>query len=215
MWFPRLFAGVLIAFLAGCFDVVLAGENPLGFEDARHLLARTCFAANEAEVEAFAALTRADAVDLLLSWTRTEAATPPPEAVHAPFLSPRRARLGQNLFAPPNVRGWQGGSAWLNTTTLLARKQFLQRLLQLGATRDSSGRVGASTAAGLPVRLRVAGILRETSADYDGWLMQFKPDDVPAVERLLLASRPARPIEEARGRALLRELVQDPVYQLE
>ena len=37
------------------------------------------------------------------------------------------AGMGQNLFAPPNVKGWPGGDAWINTSTLLARKQFLDR----------------------------------------------------------------------------------------
>ena len=35
---------------------------------------------------------------------------------------------GQDLFAPPNVKGWPGGNAWINSTTLLAREQFLDRL---------------------------------------------------------------------------------------
>ncbi len=30
--------------------------------------------------------------------------------------------LGQSLFAPPNVKGWPGGKAWLNTATLLERQ---------------------------------------------------------------------------------------------
>jgi Protein of unknown function (DUF1800) len=38
--------------------------------------------------------------------------------------------LGQRLFAPPNVRGWEGGRAWLNTATLLARHNLSWRLLQ-------------------------------------------------------------------------------------
>jgi len=38
------------------------------------------------------------------------------------------AGMGQNLFSPPNVKGWPGGDAWINSTTLLARKQFLDRL---------------------------------------------------------------------------------------
>jgi uncharacterized protein (DUF1800 family) len=38
------------------------------------------------------------------------------------------AGMGQNLFAPPNVKGWPGGEVWINTTTLLARKQFLDRV---------------------------------------------------------------------------------------
>ena len=40
------------------------------------------------------------------------------------------AGLGQNLFAPPNVRGWPGGDAWINSSTLLARRQFIERLLR-------------------------------------------------------------------------------------
>jgi len=38
------------------------------------------------------------------------------------------AGMGQNLFAPPNVRGWPGGDTWINSNTLLARKLFLDRL---------------------------------------------------------------------------------------
>ncbi len=40
------------------------------------------------------------------------------------------AAMGQNLFAAPNVRGWPGGEAWINTQTLLARKQFISRALE-------------------------------------------------------------------------------------
>lgn len=40
------------------------------------------------------------------------------------------AGLGQNLFAPPNVKGWPGGEAWINSATLLARKQFVERLFR-------------------------------------------------------------------------------------
>ena len=38
------------------------------------------------------------------------------------------AAMGQNLFGPPNVKGWAGGDAWINSSTLLARKSFLDRL---------------------------------------------------------------------------------------
>ena len=40
------------------------------------------------------------------------------------------AGMGQNLFSPPNVKGWPGQETWINTTTLLARKQFLERLFR-------------------------------------------------------------------------------------
>jgi hypothetical protein len=32
--------------------------------------------------------------------------------------------MGQTLLAPPNVKGWPGGKAWLNTSTMLARHNF-------------------------------------------------------------------------------------------
>jgi uncharacterized protein (DUF1800 family) len=38
------------------------------------------------------------------------------------------AALGQNLFAPPNVKGWPGGDAWIDAATILGRKQFLERV---------------------------------------------------------------------------------------
>jgi uncharacterized protein (DUF1800 family) len=37
-------------------------------------------------------------------------------------------RLGQDLFDPPNVKGWANGNQWINTNTLLIRKAFLNRL---------------------------------------------------------------------------------------
>src|SRR5581483_8307100 len=32
--------------------------------------------------------------------------------------------LGQNLFHPPAVKGWDGGPAWLNGQTLLTRQNL-------------------------------------------------------------------------------------------
>ena len=40
------------------------------------------------------------------------------------------AGMGENLFSPPNVKGWPGGDVWINTTTLLARKQFVDRIMR-------------------------------------------------------------------------------------
>ena len=49
-------------------------------------------------------------------------------------------QLGQRLFAPPNVKGWPGGEAWINSTTLLARKAFLERLFRVEELRRDAGR---------------------------------------------------------------------------
>jgi hypothetical protein len=49
------------------------------------------------------------------------------------------AGLGQNLMAPPNVRGWPGGETWINSTTLLARKQFVERMFRVDEMREMAG----------------------------------------------------------------------------
>ncbi len=38
--------------------------------------------------------------------------------------------MGQILFAPPNVKGWDGGKAWLNGATLIARHNTAWHFLQ-------------------------------------------------------------------------------------
>ncbi len=52
------------------------------------------------------------------------------EAPDAPALAFALRHLGQDLFAPPNVKGWPGGEAWINSSTLLARKQMAERMLR-------------------------------------------------------------------------------------
>lgn len=37
-------------------------------------------------------------------------------------------RLGQDLFYPPTVKGWDGGSAWINSSTLLERINLMKAL---------------------------------------------------------------------------------------
>jgi len=38
-------------------------------------------------------------------------------------------RMGQVLFYPPNVKGWPGGSTWLNSSTVLARENFANSVM--------------------------------------------------------------------------------------
>jgi uncharacterized protein (DUF1800 family) len=39
-------------------------------------------------------------------------------------------RMGQSLFDPPNVKGWDGGTAWIATDTMMERFNFTTRLTQ-------------------------------------------------------------------------------------
>ena len=45
-------------------------------------------------------------------------------------------RLGQDLFDPPNVKGWPGGTAWIDTVTWIDRRHLLTHV----AARDPDGR---------------------------------------------------------------------------
>ncbi len=40
--------------------------------------------------------------------------------------------MGQELFHPPNVKGWDGGKRWINTSTLLVRQNFATYLVAGG-----------------------------------------------------------------------------------
>jgi uncharacterized protein (DUF1800 family) len=50
-------------------------------------------------------------------------------------------RMGQRLFFPPDVKGWDGGAAWLNSQTLLARENFASGLT---ARMSDAGWIGTT-----------------------------------------------------------------------
>jgi uncharacterized protein (DUF1800 family) len=47
--------------------------------------------------------------------------------------------MGQQPYFPPNVSGWEGGLAWLNTDTALARFGFISSLLSNMTIPDVPG----------------------------------------------------------------------------
>ncbi len=48
----------------------------------------------------------------------------PPAGLNLLALAAACDRQGQELFAPPNVKGWDGGTTWLNSATLLERANW-------------------------------------------------------------------------------------------
>jgi uncharacterized protein (DUF1800 family) len=50
----------------------------------------------------------------------------------ASFLRGAVERMGQKLLYPPNVAGWEGGRAWINSTTVIERFRFCRDLGQQG-----------------------------------------------------------------------------------
>lgn len=150
-----------------------------------------------------------------------------------PFVVVSR-QLGQDLMAPPNVKGWPGGEAWIDAGTLLARKQILERLFRDGervrtpvatapiAMRASAtAAVSAAPAAGganamtarTPTRFQKA--LQSVRFDPAHWASQLDRDSRDEIEAAVLPARALHRVTSAPDRlALLRQLVLDPVYQL-
>lgn len=92
--------------------------------------------------------------------------------------------LGQDLFDPPTVKGWDGGTAWIDTQTMLVRTSFLTKL-----TRHS--RASAQIQSHLP---------KSSGSQIVNWLLPFNP-------ALPLPTTPGK-------RRMVRALILDPVFQL-
>lgn len=67
-----------------------------------------------------------DPVSFLIGPLRTlDCLSPPPSTL---MLAEWLRRMGQDLFYPPNVGGWNGGRAWLSTRTIIARTNYAASL---------------------------------------------------------------------------------------
>ena len=151
------------------------------------------------------------------------------------------ASLGQNLMAPPNVRGWPGGETWINSTTLLARKQFIERLLRVDVMRDAAGtgaamqqvtmdsgmqemrrnkdekaqgeKVQGAGRMGAEGRERLLRATASIQVDTQKYLAQFPRSD--DLKLAVLPGLPATPLAgDLAGPPLLKALMLDPMYQL-
>ncbi|QJW94809.1 DUF1800 domain-containing protein [Frigoriglobus tundricola] len=60
------------------------------------------------------------------------------------------ARMGQDLFDPPNVGGWLGGRAWINSRALIARANYAAALIEgpNAGRRDAYDPAAAAQSAG-------------------------------------------------------------------
>jgi len=96
-------------------------------------------------------------------------------------------RMGQDLFDPPNVKGWPGGKKWINTDTLLIRREFLTKLTR----GEEMLRYDKKLFAAYPLR----GSAEEKAARI------LLPDEVLVI--------PA-----GKYRDMLRTILKHPLYQL-
>jgi hypothetical protein len=145
-----------------------------------------------------------------------------------PQLAAAMKGLGQDLFAPPNVKGWDGGKAWLNTATLLARHNLAWTLVGNQARRDvmeerSFGRARSFTTAAAPRSSAVDLVRKHGGADAPrqvAFLLDlFLAGDVDAAGRQKLESflkrdNPKDKTWEQRIRETMHTILLMPEYQL-
>lgn len=132
-------------------------------------------------------------VELLLGAVRQLKAKP-----NLQSLSRLSAELGQDLFEPPTVKGWDGGRLWISSTTLIQRANFATALLK-------SNQLGSISFAGLQVEDDVNDFIelllaRDVGPDAIAELRQFAKNQTGDAE--------------ARLRSLAQFVMQMPEYQL-
>jgi uncharacterized protein (DUF1800 family) len=130
-------------------------------------------------------------------------------------ILPSMRRMGQELFNPPNVKGWDGGRSWISTSTLLERFNVASRMVSArnDPTRTSidPARIIAGAPAGIDglvdhcLALLVDG---DVAPEIRAELVQYMRTGPGAAEQL----SPQAVDEKVRG--LLHLIMSLPVYQL-
>jgi uncharacterized protein (DUF1800 family) len=86
--------------------------------------------------------------------------------------------MGQKLFAPPNVKGWDGGRAWLNSATLVARHNVAWSFLGDAPDRTNEMRSRGyydqvPTIPRINVLTLLQPVIRKSSDEQVGFLLDF------------------------------------------
>ncbi|HEY2629176.1 MAG TPA: DUF1800 family protein, partial [Usitatibacter sp.] len=127
------------------------------------------------------------------------------------------AALGQNPFSPPNVKGWPGGDAWITSSTLLGRKQWIDRIFrgaQPAMTMTASNDMASNDAKGNAPEQRYRRMLERGMTDYAFDTTHFDGTSAGHVEKLVLATGAVNSVEGLQGADLVRALATDPAFQL-
>jgi uncharacterized protein (DUF1800 family) len=125
-------------------------------------------------------------------------------------------QLGQDVFAPPNVKGWPGGFAWLTSSTLLARKQVAERLFR--ASEREAPMMRESGSPGVHAKNLMVQGMQATYVDADRLLENLGRDEAQRRARFVQLALAAPPVnklpENGDRREFLLALTQDPAFQL-
>lgn len=122
-------------------------------------------------------------------------------------LAQQLTQVGQGLFYPPNVKGWDGGRSWINSSTLLGRANLVRRLLEHEKTRFAGG----------SLQQLVASRGLQDPRDIVAWLGELLvavPLSKDVVARLVALVADSQQAEEARIKQMLHAMCTLPEFQL-
>ncbi len=136
-------------------------------------------------------------------------------------------QMGQQLFHPPNVRGWVGGRLWINSSTVSARRQLVERLFQpineedLNADEQAILRQTRENGRDPQMFVTRARLAQMADADPETvaarFIDYFLPlDPGPDYRKTLIAFLKKGPAENklARIRTAVTAILQSPEYNL-
>jgi uncharacterized protein (DUF1800 family) len=135
-----------------------------------------------------------------------ELAEPPPSTL---ALADWAARLGQDLFYPPNVGGWPGGRSWVTTRSAVGRSNFAASLV----AGPGVGRPEPFDAQRL-ARKHGRGRDRNDLFAFYGELLRGAPPAAAECERLHAALRTTSDDDAASARGAVSLLLAAPEGQL-
>jgi len=129
------------------------------------------------------------------------------------------AAMGQNLFNPPSVKGWDGGSSWIASDTMMERFNF--------AARTISQKFDHMEKYSSPAKIAAEQGLTTAAETVDYFLSLLVDGDAPAStrDRLIqylstdlngkaIAQLPDGKVLDARLRGLIHLIMTLPTYQL-
>ncbi|MDD5199527.1 MAG: DUF1800 domain-containing protein [Terrimicrobiaceae bacterium] len=135
----------------------------------------------------------------------------------SPALDIALEQLGQALFQPPNVRGWEGGRSWISSSTLVLRYNLAGYLV--GATDPAARRLfNRRLVAPVDIaKLAPASLREQPQALADALVFRLFGATRSALLRtraMACVADAAQPISDTKARSIFQRLMSTPDYQL-
>jgi hypothetical protein len=86
--------------------------------------------------------------------------------------------MGQEPLAPPSVKGWDGGPTWINTATLLARFNYVNRIVKAAPPQSQPAMAPATMASTATAPTMTSVAPAATNPATLATFAAFTPDDI-------------------------------------